>query len=73
MTKVFEPLSGEHKDVKPCPFCGGLDIDIKIKDSGNIMLHCTNCGALGPNWDYREERAIFSWNDRPVINPQSKA
>lgn len=60
---IYEPLSGEYKPVKPCPFCGVNDIAVVSQDDA-VIIGCTNCGARGPNWDYREERAIYSWNDR---------
>lgn len=60
---IFEPLSGKYLPVSPCPFCGGQDISV-LGEPGPTVLFCTNCGARGPNWDYREERAIPTWNER---------
>ena len=57
---VYEPLSDKQLPVRPCPFCGGADISVGRDDS--VFLQCMNCGARGPGWDYREERAIYSWN-----------
>lgn len=58
---VYEPLSEQHVAVKACPFCGCNDITVN-RGTGSCRLQCMNCHAMGPDWDYREERAIFSWN-----------
>jgi len=60
---VYEPLSGEFKPVEPCPFCGCKTVTAESAD-GACVLTCWNCKARGPAWDYREERAIASWNSR---------
>ena len=48
--------------LKPCPFCGSPDIT--VKSPNNVFCKCVNCGACGPDWDYREERALQSWTKR---------
>jgi Lar family restriction alleviation protein len=63
---IYETLSEEWKPVKPCPFCGTIDIAVLSLES-EVIIGCTNCGAHGPTWDFRIERAIQSWNDRADI------
>jgi|GEM_PF-6902822 len=44
---------------KPCPFCGGVDIEICV----NSVL-CVECGGMIINDDLTEEEVIESWNTR---------
>jgi hypothetical protein len=63
---VFEPLSEKNMPVKPCPFCGSVDIAI-VEQDVKAIIGCTNCGCLGPSWYYRVELAIHGWNERPEL------
>ena len=47
-------------DLKPCPFCGGIN----IIHSG-FRMYCHTCGAEGPDADSADESAaIAAWNRR---------
>lgn len=57
---------------KPCPFCGGRDLDIQTstEDSEGIPMNviCNDCGARGP-WLYVpdvdcEALAYREWDKR---------
>lgn len=57
-------------DIKPCPFCGC--IDIVVRDTGDAWcLYCLDCGAIGPTLKYRSD-AIDAWNHRTQINRACK-
>ena len=59
--------------LKPCPFCGDLDILIERKEGyDDIRVFCLNCGCSTKwhSWPVKGgteisiERAIESWNRR---------
>lgn len=53
----------EEKDLKPCPFCGGLEIYDTSRETYSFWLFCKDCGAYGPvGKNY--ENAVKLWNDR---------
>ncbi|MBS4016740.1 MAG: Lar family restriction alleviation protein [Dechloromonas sp.] len=56
------------KELKPCPFCGGTNLETGDNwASGDGYVHCYGCGGhLGVEGDYRlrEEEAIRRWNVR---------
>jgi len=62
MKKLNDPLNG-MVEVKPCPFCCGQQLDFIVIEDG-ITIQCFDCGATGPNHNWREERAIYAWNHR---------
>lgn len=57
-------------ELKPCPFCGGKNISIRIYDpfdgyQGNLSVHrvwCRNCWAQNERKDVMD--AIEAWNRR---------
>jgi Lar family restriction alleviation protein len=55
-------------ELKPCPFCGGEELEIEIDDVYNeinpVYVVCRGCQADGP-WDLGESGAIERWNERP--------
>lgn len=58
-------------ELKPCPFCGGEDIDgdFVIGHQGGditkplVASGCWNCSACGPDKPTKQE-AIEAWNKR---------
>lgn len=50
--------------LKPCPFCGSADVNLRRVRSGRIRVSCP-CGADGPI--YEKERAIAEWNARAGV------
>ena len=54
-------------DFKPCPFCGGEDIELVYCDPGCCSLvrwiECDECGCELPV-ESNEESAIKMWNNR---------
>jgi len=60
-------------ELKPCPFCGGKDVQINHGAMWGYAAHCNECGAdvifwgmcnpLNLDGDYREELAR-AWNRR---------
>ena len=60
MKKIPEEII---KYMKPCPFCGGKDLEY---DGGiHFWIICNNnhCGIGGPSSE-TEEGAIMKWNNR---------
>ena len=66
--------------IKPCPFCGGSDIDeafVRSYKSGDqsqpiIAAGCHSCGASGPDTNVPDhptgyKESINKWNDRAEI------
>ena len=58
----------EETKLKPCPFCGGTDIEsYQIKPSWTNpywRIGCPDCGAWFEVADWTEEEAINAWNTR---------
>jgi Lar family restriction alleviation protein len=52
-------------DLKPCPFCGGKDVDGKMHKDGRV--HCYRCGADGPAVPYAHDDKAFTWNNRTTL------
>lgn len=60
--------------MKPCPFCGSIDIidiliDIRQKEGQLISVRCCDCGAEGPSVyvnDPKRDSCIAhqKWDDR---------
>jgi Lar family restriction alleviation protein len=57
----------DDKELKPCPFCGGEDLDIVslavVMDRDWWTVDCNDCAISGP-MGLGEEKAIKSWNTR---------
>lgn len=57
------------EQLKPCPYCGNVNVAIVTRIVGNRFPHyeyavaCKNCGASGPN-DLSESGAVKMWNLR---------
>jgi Lar family restriction alleviation protein len=55
--------------LKPCPFCGGTDIDthFSLDGAGNVTTGCMDCGASGPETATPdEEKGAEAWNRRAL-------
>ena len=56
------------KEIKPCPFCGGIGEIHNEGDWGSIWVQCKECNAEGSWVDthdgYNENDAIDRWNNR---------
>lgn len=64
--------------LKPCPFCGGMDVRHGNKETGWRRVICRQCNAEGPSIDptlhkgptsydtgkFREKAAFSKWNRR---------
>jgi len=63
--------------IKPCPFCGGVDTEIRSTGlSKAYWLSCKNqkCSADGPFVDAGGFAATKAWNTRPpTIDPKDVA
>ena len=57
--------------LKPCPFCGGTDLDVIRKSDFALTVHCRDCLADGRIsfpicWTETDELAVEAWNHRPA-------
>jgi Lar family restriction alleviation protein len=55
-------------ELKPCPFCGGSDLDSVCYDAREWNV-CRDCGADGPVASTQAERHTL-WNTRPSDNTE---
>lgn len=46
----------EKDQLKPCPFCGSLDLDV------TQWIECNSCGAFGPSPS--DTGDLSAWNTR---------
>ena len=62
--------------LKPCPFCGGEDINIRVIDRTGFWYGeracCSSCGTA-QNQDVDTASAITSWNTRAPVRIESEA
>jgi Lar family restriction alleviation protein len=71
---TYEKRGVDPKDIKPCPFCGEIgievvEIDIRQKEGQLVAAVCTNCGAQGSTSyvTYPEDYEFYAtkeWNTR---------
>ncbi len=49
-------------ELKPCPFCGSINLELTSTSNGCKVIHCADCGAtmIGAYM----ERAVKKWNRR---------
>ena len=50
-------------ELKPCPFCGGKDLQVVNVYGEDYYVDCQTCTTCGPSADTYEE-AIEAWNRR---------
>ena len=56
----------KYLELKPCPFCGGSELDVREVDSATGKRHsvfCGSCWAFGPA-ETTEKQAMTEWNSR---------
>ena len=54
------------EELKPCPFCGGEDVEHLPDGFGNWLVGCVTCDYRIQCVDCTEEEAIRYWNTRPT-------
>lgn len=52
-----------NDEPKPCPFCGGTDLEVMDIDEGYAAIACDTCDAFGP-MGFGAEGAWQEWNHR---------
>lgn len=50
-------------ELKPCPFCGGTDLNVINNQS--YAVQCLTCNGRARHF-FTEEEAIVAWNHRPL-------
>jgi len=62
-----QPEAPTKIKLKPCPFCGGVNIQHMFTPDAKIeaahWFFCKGCGASGPTMK-GIEAALIGWNDR---------
>ena len=64
------------EQVKPCPFCGGTNIDsTMVKGINSIAAGCFDCGGCGPHVEWIEGESVkcemdslAAWNRRILVH-----
>ena len=52
-----------NEKLKPCPFCGSIDVEEKQYGDNEFWVSCADCGARIPEYEDYDE-AIEAWNRR---------
>ncbi len=50
--------------LKPCPFCGGNDLEVEVWDDDYLHIVCYNCNCFTDSYDKYLSRALRFWNTR---------
>jgi Lar family restriction alleviation protein len=58
-------------ELKPCPFCGEIEINTSSNGMDSEFAVCENCGAEGPSKGTRFD-AIGAWNRRADQSKQGE-
>jgi Lar family restriction alleviation protein len=53
----------KQEELKPCPFCGGVDSACEFKQRGNNHIYCCDCWCKTADFVIME-KAINAWNRR---------
>lgn len=66
-----------YKKLKPCPFCGGTDIEsfqTKADWQDYTIWHigCPDCGAWFETANWTEEEAVEAWNSRRELEDRTE-
>ena len=64
--------------LKPCPFCGSDDIEIRQPIQDSWMFHCHQCHAAVQFltcdcWGSTNHAAVLAWNRRAEVKPDADA
>ena len=62
-------MTENRKDLKPCPFCGGENIETVLL-GGLWRTACGKCGSSG-GLCKTEDNSITAWNTRPPADSQA--
>lgn len=54
------------KELKPCPFCGGEDVEHLPDGFGNWLVGCVTCDYRIQCVSCTEDEAVRYWNTRPA-------
>jgi len=56
----------DHPPLKPCPFCGS--VDIHVKQGATLIVDCQECGAVMFNYQNGVQRDVYkAWNSRVEV------
>lgn len=55
-------------ELKPCPFCGGEDVQYRCSEEGEYYMMCYTCYARGPEM-MTKRAAEWIWNQRTTKKP----
>lgn len=61
-SNLCKPCALEIKNVKPCPFCGGKEVETETNSFNNIVMGCM-CGCYGASSEVPID-ALKNWNKR---------
>jgi len=54
--------------LKPCPFCGSVEIERALRMGWPVQTGCKSCGACGP-FKLTGCEADTAWNERVEVKP----
>lgn len=64
---IEDTKQAEKERLKPCPFCGGSNIDVRTDDGGlSWYSFCNDCGVMC-GYSMTKDDVINTWNKRAVI------
>jgi Restriction alleviation protein Lar len=71
LRQTQENLFFDLPKLRPCPFCGS--VDVALEGHKRVNVSCTHCKAEGPVSQTSDDprraifEAVFSWNERMAI------
>ena len=52
-------------ELKPCPFCGGVAVVVKVDGTNFYQVVCIKCPVMFGRWWFSKKRdAVNAWNRR---------